>query len=59
MPFALKASFKFSCDIIAPSKGATPLVETACGLSGLVAGEFTKLVFRECWMLPCTMEAWR
>jgi hypothetical protein len=28
------------------------------GLSGLVAGELTKLVFRECWM-PCTMEVLR
>jgi hypothetical protein len=30
----------------------------AWGLSGLVAGEFTKLVFRECWM-PCTMDVLR
>lgn len=30
----------------------------ACGLRGLVAGEFTKLVLRECWT-PCTMEVLR
>lgn len=46
-----------SCDMAVPSRGA-PAAAMTCGLSGLVAGEFTKLVFRECWM-PCTMEVWR
>jgi hypothetical protein len=30
----------------------------AWGLRGLVAGEFTKLVFLECW-IPCTMDVLR
>lgn len=39
---------------------AALLAASACpwGLSGLVAGELTKLVLRECWM-PCTMDVWR
>jgi len=58
MPFAVKASAMFSCDITGPSRGTVPLAAIACGLNGLVAGELTKLVFRECW-IPCTIDVWR
>jgi hypothetical protein len=57
VPFAAKASTIDSCDMMAPSIVA-PAAAMAWGLRGLVAGEFTKLVFRECWM-PCTMEVLR
>jgi hypothetical protein len=46
-----------SCDITVPSM-VEPLAAMACGLSGLVAGELTKLVLRE-WRMPCTMEVLR
>ena len=54
---AAKASAMDSCDMAAPSRLA-PAAAMACGLSGLVAGELTKLVFRECCM-PCTMDVLR
>src|SRR4051812_16991704 len=41
-----------------PSRGRAALAAMTCGLSGLVAGEFTKLVFLE-WRMPCTIEVWR
>lgn len=48
-----------SCDMMVPSSEAEPWAAAIIwGLSGLVAGELTKLVLRECWM-PCTMEVWR
>ena len=58
MPLAAKASAMDSCDMTAPSRVAPPAAAMTCGLSGLVAGELTKLVFLECWM-PCTMEVLR
>jgi hypothetical protein len=46
-PFAVKASVMLSCDIMGPLRGIVLLAAMTCGLSGLVAGEFTKLVFLE------------
>jgi hypothetical protein len=56
-PFVAKASAMDSCDMTAPLRVA-PAAAMAWGLSGLVAGELTKLVLRECWM-PCTMDVVR
>ena len=44
-PCAEKAAVMVSCDMMAPSR---PAMTCACSLRGLVAGEFTKLVLREC-----------
>ena len=55
---AEKASVMLSCDMADPSRGTVPLAARTCGLSGLVAGELTKLVLRE-WCTPCTMDVLR
>jgi hypothetical protein len=58
MPLAAKASAIDSCDMAAPSRVAPAAAAMIWGLSGLVAGELTKLVFLECCM-PWTMDVLR
>lgn len=45
--------------MMAPSGPGTVLGPEFWGLSGLVVGDLTKLVLREWWMPPCTIDAWR